>query len=265
MCRHHSMVKRDAGLDGNRERAVNLHCNALLEHVDGEDEEALAVLDSQEDALDVRHRAADDPHALALFQIRVRSHRHPGIHHAADRLDLVGRHHGPPIPPVTENADEAPRFADLHVDVLIEHVVQEEVAGEHRDPDAAAEASASGPHLDRGQKRMKSLRRQLLMHQLLAMASRPEDEPPGLGDRAGRVIVVAQTCFSRSITAGCQGFAPFAWRLGDRIATDVCTAIKRFAFETGRATRCEAAIYCATVRSAGSLVRSTPRAVTTVL
>jgi len=99
---------------------------------------------------------------------------------------------------------------------------------------------------------MKSLRRQLLMHQLLAMASRPEDEPPGLGDRAGRVIVGRPDLLLSFHHGGCQGFAPSLWRLGDRIATDVCTAIKRFAFETGRATRCEAAIYCATVRSAGS-------------
>jgi len=130
MCRHHSMVKRDAGTRREPRACSQPPLQRSAGACRRRGRGALAVLDSQEDALDVRHRAADDPHALALFQIRVRSHRHPGIHHAADRLDLVGRHHGPPIPPVTENADEAPRFADLHVDVLIEHVVQEEVAGE---------------------------------------------------------------------------------------------------------------------------------------
>ena len=154
--------------------------------------------------------STDDPHALALFQIRVRPHRHSGVHHPADRFDLVRRDDGPPVPTVTENTDEAPRFADLHVDMLVEHVVQEQVAREHRDPDAAAEASASGPYLDRGQKRMKPLRRQLLMHELLAMAPRPQDEPLGLGDRVGRVIVRAPDPPLSVHHDVWQGFAPFA-------------------------------------------------------
>jgi len=139
--------------------------------------------------------------------------RHPAIHHLADRLDFVWRHVGPSVPSVTENAHEAPRLANFSVAAPVERVVEEEVAREHRNPDAMAKVSASGPHLDRRQKRMKPLRRELVVHELLAMAPRPEDEPSGLGDRRSRCVIPGDpgSLFLLHHDIG-QGFAPFGRR-----------------------------------------------------
>src|SRR3989442_742645 len=177
-------------LDGDRERAVDLDCDAALEQVDGQDQEALVRLDPQQNALDIDHRPADDPHALALLEIRVGPRRYSRAHDLADHLDFVRWHDGPAVPRAAENADEAAGSAHFHVAVFVEHVVEEQIAGEHRDPDLVAKPPAAGPDFDRRQERMKSPGLQLVAHELLAVAAGPENEPSGVRARGLRAAAV---------------------------------------------------------------------------
>src|SRR6267143_6775901 len=203
------MVTRAFRLHRDDHREDDLHRDAALKQIDGEYEEAFVVFDSQQDTLDVSHRTSDDPHALALFQIWVGARRYPGAHSSADRLDLVRRYDGPPVPRITKDRNNASGLADFHVGVLVEGLVEKQVAGEHRDSYAAADVRMPGPDFDGGQKGMKPLGRELVVHELLAMTPGPEHEPSGLGRRIGRAVRRRDPPLSFHHGV-CQGFAPFA-------------------------------------------------------
>lgn len=68
------------------------------------------------------------------------------------------------------------------------------------------QSAASRPDINFGQKQTKSFRRQLIVHELLAVTARPKDVPSGslrCGTRLGyRVLCLELCCFN-------QGFAPF--------------------------------------------------------
>src|SRR5436190_12247876 len=109
--------------------------------------------------------------------------------HAPDRLDLGRRHFGPPLPALTEDGDQTARLAHLDVAPLVEGVVQEDVAGEHRHRGQPALTSLPCPHLQRRQEDREALGGQLIGHELLAVAAGPQDVPDrgaSGGDNVGR-------------------------------------------------------------------------------
>src|SRR6058998_753286 len=55
---------------------------------------------------------------------------------------------------------------------------EEEIAGKHRNPDDMPEHTAPRPDLDIRQERSEALARQLIVHEPLAVAARPQHEPP---------------------------------------------------------------------------------------
>jgi hypothetical protein len=57
-------------------------------------------------------------------------------------------------------------------------VAQKEIARKHGNADEMSETAAPGPDINLGQKQVKSLRCQLIVDELLAMAAGPEDVPP---------------------------------------------------------------------------------------
>src|SRR5256885_1871639 len=116
---------------------------------------------AHKNAFDVGHRPAEDSHPLALLQIGVEQRRKTGTHHASDRLDFLLRNHRPLVPSLAEDAHEPPRLADLDVAVLVQRIVEEEVAGEHRNVDPVSEAAATRPDFDRGKKGMRSEERRV--------------------------------------------------------------------------------------------------------
>jgi hypothetical protein len=56
-------------------------------------------------------------------------------------------------------------------------MVQKQVSAEHRDGNEMARTGPTRPLTNRRQKRLVSLRRQLVVHELLAVAGRPQCEP----------------------------------------------------------------------------------------
>jgi hypothetical protein len=114
-----------------------------------------------------------------------------------NRIDLVVGDRREAGPAVFENAHDPARLENLDVTFLVHPVADEEVAGEHRDADEPLLASALRPDAHRRQKRVESLRGELIGDQLLAVAVGP-DRVPGF------------VCCCRS--GNCQGFAPFGLR-----------------------------------------------------
>src|SRR5262249_26435492 len=125
----------------------------------------------------IGHRPAEDPYPLAGLQIGVRQRRKTGTHYPLDRLDLLPGNHRPLIPSLAEDAHEPPRLSDLDVAVLVQRIVEEEVAGEHRGPDSVPETAASRPDLECGKEGMEGLGDQLVVHDLLIVTPRPQNVP----------------------------------------------------------------------------------------
>src|SRR2546430_16279809 len=101
--------------------------------------------------------------------------------------------------------------------------------------------------LDLRQERCEALARQLIVHEPLAVAARPQHEPPR-DTRLGPAAHRRQDDLVELTRGQQQGFAPFALAARSaEIATDVCAPIG-VRFETRRATRCDAAVYSTVVR-----------------
>src|SRR5205814_1510846 len=139
-------------------------------------------------ALYVGERSPCDADAPPLAQERIRQHRHPRPKQAVDGVDVALGHHIELVPLLPEDTDEPSGLDDLDVADLVHRVAKEQVAREHRGGDAAAPGGAAGPRLDLGKEHLKALRRELIVHESLAMAAGPESVPGAAAPPAdGRV------------------------------------------------------------------------------
>src|SRR3989454_5436811 len=103
--------------------------------------------------------------------------RELGAHHSLDRVDLNVRDRCQPIPSVSQDADNATSLTDFDVTCMVHLVMHKEVAGKHGHADAVPNPAAPRPGLDLRKKEGESLGGQLIMHQLFAVALRPERVP----------------------------------------------------------------------------------------
>ena len=180
-------------------RAVDFHRHAPPEQRDGDDQQSLPGIAAHQDSLDVGHRPARDPHSLAFAEIRVRPGGEPAVQQPLDRLDVLVRHHGPTRPRFTEDGHQAAGLPDFGVAVLVEGVMEEEVAGEHRGLDQPSLSGATRPHVDLGNEEAEAPCGQLVVHELLAVAPRPQRVPPGARDlRADRIVRRPSRLFERA-------------------------------------------------------------------
>src|SRR5438093_1290006 len=172
--------------------AVDLDRDAPMNQLNGEHQQPLAGFRADENALHVRHRTVHDAHTLALTEVRVRGDWQARLHQPLDRFDLAIGHHGPLLPTVAEDGHEAARLAHLRVAPLVEGMLQEDVAREHRRAIPATHTSAPGPHVEAGQEHAKALGGELIADELLAVAPRPQHVPGrparGLDGRPGKTF-----------------------------------------------------------------------------
>src|SRR5213592_1500328 len=132
-------------------------------------------------------------------EIRVRPGGEPAVQQPLDRLDVLVRHHGPTRPRFTEDGHQAAGLPDFGVTVLVEGVMEEEVAGEHRGLDQPSLSGATRPHVDLGNEEAEAPCGQLVVHELLAVAPRPQRVPPGARDlRADRIVRRPSRLFERA-------------------------------------------------------------------
>src|SRR4029450_5649933 len=72
---------------GDDVRDVELHRDAALEQVHGDDHEAPLGSMADEQRLEARERARDDAHVLSFAQVLVRPHRRARLQHANGAVD----------------------------------------------------------------------------------------------------------------------------------------------------------------------------------
>src|SRR5207245_5171855 len=113
--------------------------------------------------------------------------------------------------PIAQDADQLPRLENLNVAVQIHGMVEEQVTGKHGNVDAVPPPAPSGPGLDLGEKRLKSLGGELVIDQLLAVAFCPQGIP--LPCPRFRAQILISRCETRSLSL-CRevfwyGSAPF--------------------------------------------------------
>src|SRR6266850_1541479 len=187
----HIAVSLSGRLEG---RAIELDGDAAPEQVDGHHEQSLLGIHPDHNALDIGERSPRDPHALSFTQVGVRKHRQSRPDESLNRLDLGVGDGGQLVPPLTEHSHQAPRLADFDVSGLVDRVPEKEVSAEQRQARETPDAAAPAPRLDRGKEQLESLRGELVVHELLAVAVCPEDTPAMDHDAGQRFW---------------QGFAPF--------------------------------------------------------
>src|SRR5438552_16348963 len=101
------------------------------------------------------------------------------------------------------------------------------------------EHTAPRPDLDLRQERCEALARQLIVHEPLSVAARPQHEPPR-DTRLGAAAHCRKDDLVELTRGQQQGFVPFVFAAGAaEIAAAVCTPIG-VRLETRRATRCAA-------------------------
>src|SRR5215813_9152853 len=130
--------------------------------------------------------------------------------HGTNSVDFLFGHDRQPVPPLPQNAHQASSLTYLEINCPIHHTMQKEVAWKHGDRDAMPDPSALGPHLYLGQKEVETLRRELLVDQLLTVTMCVERIPRTSG---------SHRCWQTGTLLGpllyihpidhWQGFAPF--------------------------------------------------------
>src|SRR2546427_6682720 len=134
--------------------------------------------------------------------------RELGDHRSLDRVDLNVRDRCQPIPSVSQDADNATSLTDFDVTCMVHLVVRKEVAGKHGHADVVSNPVAPRPGLDFWKKEVESLGGQLIMHQLFAVALRPQRIPlRRLGLRECRLQDHRATQLSHGVLRA--GSAPF--------------------------------------------------------
>src|SRR2546422_6331085 len=113
--------------------------------------------------------------------------------------------------PIAQDADQLPCLEDLDVAVQIHGMVEEQVAGRHGNVDAVPLPAPSGPGLDLGEKRVKSLGGQLVTDQLLAVAFGPQGIPLPCPRFRAQALIGRRETRSLSLCREVfwQGSAPF--------------------------------------------------------
>src|SRR5213593_4618980 len=162
---------------GGHPRAVDLDGDAALQQIDRQNEESLFRSVLHQEAFDTFERPAGDPHALTFTEIRVRCHRKAGIDERLQSFDLAVRNRAESVPTLAEKTNNAARFDDVEIRILVDALVEKNVAGEHRNADRMTHATAPAPDTDLRQKDVQTLRRQLVRDQLLRMTSGPDRVP----------------------------------------------------------------------------------------
>src|SRR5258708_15133234 len=113
--------------------------------------------------------------------------------------------------PIAQDADQLPRLENLDVAVQIHGMVEEQVTGKHGNGDAVPHSAPSGPGLDLGEKRVKSLGGQLVTDKLLAVAFSPQGIPLPCRRCRAQALIGRRDTRSRSLCHEVfwQGSAPF--------------------------------------------------------
>src|SRR5262245_27095359 len=91
------------------------------------------------------------------------------VQHSMNSKNFFFGYGSQPVPPLAENAHQASCLTYFEINRAVHQTMQEEIAWKHGDRDAMLDPSALGPHLHRGQKELKALRRELLVYQLLTV------------------------------------------------------------------------------------------------
>src|SRR6266849_6804690 len=157
------------------------HCHhTLLQEVHRKNQKAFAQLVLHQEAFHAFQRSARDADALAFTQVRIRREGELGIEHSLKRLDLHVRNRTEPVPPFTENANDASCLLDFDVRVLVDSLVEKQVPGEHRNLNHVPYSTAATPDADPRQKDIEPFGHQLVRHQLLGVTSSPDGIPVGV-------------------------------------------------------------------------------------
>src|SRR5437867_524005 len=158
-------------------RAIDLDGDAALQQIDRQNEESLFRSVLHQEAFDTFERPAGDPHALTFTEIRVRCHRKAGIDERLQSFDLAVRNRAESVPTLAEETNNAARFDDVEIRILVDALIEKNVAGEHRNADRMTHATATAPDADLGKEDIQTLRQQLVRDQLLRMTSGPDRVP----------------------------------------------------------------------------------------
>src|SRR5947208_7785813 len=179
VARSRSRITPRSFLHRHGHRAVDLYRHTARHELDREDQQALVRPGPNEDALHVGHGPAGDAHALPFLQEGVGQRRQPAVHDPLDGVDLARRHRRATLPAVAEDRHQAPRLAHFDIAPLVQRVVQEQIAREHRHPADAAPARPPRPQLEGRQEDVEAPADELIVNELLAVAARPEHVPAG--------------------------------------------------------------------------------------
>src|SRR5207249_7353689 len=133
------------------------------------------------------------------------------LHHLLDCFDLRIRDHCQTVTPIAQDADQLPCLENLDVAVQLHGMVEEQVAGKHGNGDVVPHPAPSGPGLDLGEKRLKSLAGELVKDHLLAVAVAPQGIPLPCPRVRAQALISRRETRSLSLCREVfwQGSAPF--------------------------------------------------------
>src|SRR5258705_10483219 len=106
--------------------------DAALEESDGDHEEALLGIASDEDPFESGERPVGDPHALPFAEIGIREDRQLGADEPLNRVDLRVRNDLKLVPALAEHSHEAPPFAHFEKTPLLHGRAEKRITAEKR-------------------------------------------------------------------------------------------------------------------------------------
>ena len=134
-------------------------------------------MSAHQEPLDVGERTVSDAYSLPFAEIRIREDRKIGANQPLNGVDLRIWDGVEPVPRFAEHPHHPARLADLQVGQLVDGVAHEKISSEQRNASTHPNPSPSRPRVGGRKEQVESLRRELVVDELLAIAARPENAP----------------------------------------------------------------------------------------